>query len=81
MAAEELLTPAQVAAETHVTEVTVRRWIAAGQLRAAKAGPRRWMVRRSDLGRFLSGEDATPVPLEPSEDPAFLGQLVAPDEP
>ena len=55
MADDQYLTPAQVAEELHVTVVTVRRWIANGELRASKAGPRKWMIRRSDLAEFLSG--------------------------
>jgi excisionase family DNA binding protein len=78
---EPLLTPAQVAEELHVTVGTVRRWITTGELRAAKAGPRRWTVRRSDLDRFLVADNAsTSVVDAPSEDPAFLRHLVAPDE-
>jgi excisionase family DNA binding protein len=82
MSSEPLLTPSQVADELHVTVATVRRWITTGDLRASKAGPRRWMVRRSDLERFLGsriGADSVGG-AEPSEDPSFIGQLVAPDE-
>ncbi len=78
---EPLLTPAQVAQELHVTVGTVRRWITTGELRAAKAGPRRWTVRRSDLDRFLATDaPSTSAVGAPSEDPAFLRHLVAPDE-
>jgi len=78
---EPLLTPAQVAEELHVTVGTVRRWITAGELRASKAGPRRWTVRRSDLDRFLAADTtSTSAADAPSEDPAFLRHLVAPDE-
>ena len=77
---EQLLTPAQVADELHVTVGTVRRWITTGELRAAKAGPRRWTVRRSDLDRFLATvAPSTSAVDAPSEDPAFLRHLVAPD--
>jgi excisionase family DNA binding protein len=83
MADDRYLTPSQVADELHVTVVTVRRWITNGQLPASKAGPRKWMVRRSDLDAFLSG--ARPggrddVGAETSEDPVFKRYLVAPGE-
>ena len=79
MADRAYLTPAQVADELHVTVVTVRRWIANGELRASKAGARKWMIRRSDLADFLSG---TPVgdTVEASEDPSFKAYLVVPGE-
>jgi excisionase family DNA binding protein len=63
-----------------VTVVTVRRWIANRELRATKAGPRRWTIRRSDLNAFLAdGGRATSAP-EISEDPSFSKHLVPPDE-
>jgi excisionase family DNA binding protein len=80
MAEEQYLTPAQVAEELQVTVVTVRRWIANGELRASKAGPRRWTIRRSDLDRFLSDGGRSSTPAEISEDPSFSKHLVAPDE-
>ena len=80
MADEQYLTPAQVADELQVTVVTVRRWITNGDLRAAKAGPRRWTVRRSDLDRFLEGDGLTSADVAVSEDPSFSKHLVAPDE-
>jgi len=81
VADDEYLTPAQVAAELHVTTITVRRWITTRQLTAAKAGPRRWMIRRSDVDRFLAGAREDPAAVDaPSEDPSFSKQLVAPGE-
>ncbi len=80
MADEQYLTPAQVADELHVTVVTVRRWIANGELPASKAGPRRWTIRRTDLDRFLSRGGAGDDQVEMSEDPSFSIHLVAPDE-
>jgi len=80
MADEQYLTPAQVADELHITVVTVRRWIANGELRASKAGPRRWTIRRSDLDGFLSAGASTGEPAEASEDPSFSKHLVTPDE-
>jgi excisionase family DNA binding protein len=82
MADALFLTPAQVADELHVTVVTVRRWITTGQLPASKAGPRKWMVRRSDLDGFLAGgigggDRGNGV--EVSEDPSFRQYLVVPE--
>ena len=58
---------------------TVRRWIAKGQLRASKAGPRRWMIRRSDIKGFLSDGGRMGTTAEASEDPSFSKHLVAPE--
>ena len=80
MLEEQYLTPAQVAQELQVTVVTVRRWIANRELRATKAGPRRWMIRRSDLDEFMAGGGRSGSTVEVSEDPSFSKHLVAPDE-
>ena len=80
MADEQYLTPAQVADELQVTVVTVRRWIANRELRATKAGPRRWMISRSDLRAFLARGGQPDIEIEVSEDPSFSKHLVAPDE-
>jgi excisionase family DNA binding protein len=80
MADEQYLTPAQVADELHVTVVTVRRWIANRELRATKAGPRRWTIRRSDLDAFLAAGGQPAATTEVSEDPSFSTHLVDPDE-
>jgi excisionase family DNA binding protein len=80
MADEQYLTPAQVAEELHVTVVTVRRWIANRELRATKAGPRRWTIRRSDLDAFLAVGGQVAAGPEISEDPSFSKHLVPPDE-
>jgi excisionase family DNA binding protein len=80
MADDQYLTPAQVSDELHVTVVTVRRWIASGELRATKAGPRRWTIRRADLNAFLAAGSRAGGNLEVSEDPSFSKHLVAPDE-
>ena len=80
MAEEQYLTPAQVADELHVTVVTVRRWINSEELRATKAGPRKWIVRRSDLDAFIAGGGQEGRRVEASEDPSFAKHLVAPDE-
>ncbi|MGH2913544.1 MAG: helix-turn-helix domain-containing protein [Solirubrobacteraceae bacterium] len=81
MPEDEYLTPAQVAEELQVTDVTVRRWIAGGELRARKAGPRRWMIRRSDIEQFMAaGAGATGAAVEISEDPGFDTHLIGPDD-
>jgi excisionase family DNA binding protein len=80
VAEEQYLTPTQVADELQVTVVTVRRWINGGELRATKAGPRRWMVRRSDLDAFMAGGGQEGLSVEVSEDPSFAKHLVAPDD-
>lgn len=80
MADEQYLTPAQVAEELQVTVVTVRRWINSDELRATKAGPRKWMIRRSDLDAFMAGGGRDRGSVEVSEDPSFVKHLVAPDE-
>ena len=80
MAEEQYLTPAQVAEELQVTVVTVRRWINSDELRATKAGPRKWMIRRSDLNAFMAGGGQDRRSVEVSEDPSFVKHLVAPDE-
>ncbi len=77
MSDDQFLTPAQLAAELHVTTITVRRWITGGQLAATKAGPRKWVIRRPDVDRFLAGSG---MPPEPSEDPSFSKHLVAPSD-
>jgi excisionase family DNA binding protein len=79
VADEQYLTPAQVADELQVTVTTVRRWITSGALRASKAGPRKWMIRRSDLADFLSS-DSRGLQAEASEDPSFKSYLVAPGD-
>jgi excisionase family DNA binding protein len=80
MTEERYLTPAQVAEELQVTTVTVRRWIASGELPAAKAGPRKWRIRRADLARMLSAEPPSAAAAAPSDDPSFSKHLVAPGE-
>jgi excisionase family DNA binding protein len=61
------LTIAEFAAEMRVRPVTVRSWIAKGQLRATRAGQRKWLVRRSELTRMLEqGEEPSATPPPPS---------------
>src|SRR6202022_1094001 len=47
------LTLAEIAAELRVNPSTVRVWVSRGQLRAVRAGQRKWLVRRSELDRML----------------------------
>ncbi len=78
---DEYLSPAQVAEELQVTTVTVRRWIASGELPAAKAGPRKWRIRRADVSQMLSPEAPRRyASVAPSEDPSFSKHLVVPGE-
>ncbi|HET6864671.1 MAG TPA: helix-turn-helix domain-containing protein [Solirubrobacteraceae bacterium] len=68
------LTIAEFAAEMRVRPVTVRSWIAKGQLRATRAGQRKWLVRRSELTRMLELDDtpsaAPPPPTRSRAKPA-----------
>lgn len=80
MADTDYLTPAQVSEELQVTTITVRRWITTGQLAASKAGPRKWMIHRSDLSSFLAGTQTESAPVQASEDPSFRKHLVVPGE-
>lgn len=61
------LTIAEFAAEMRARPVTVRSWIAKGQLRATRAGQRKWLVRRSELTRMLElGDDPSSPPPPPT---------------
>jgi len=67
------MTIAEFAAEMRVRPVTVRSWIAKGQLRATRAGQRKWLVRRSELSRMLEQGDkpnAAPPPPPPPPPPS-----------
>jgi excisionase family DNA binding protein len=63
------MTIAEFAQEMRVQPVTVRSWIAKGQLKATRAGQRKWLVRRSELARMLEQGDGStalhPPPLPP----------------
>ena len=63
------MTIAEFAEEMRVRPVTVRSWIAKGQLKATRAGQRKWLVRRSELARMLELDDGStatrPPPLAP----------------
>ena len=53
-AADPWLTLAEIAEELRVNPSTVRLWVTKGQLKASRAGVRKWIVRRSDLERMLA---------------------------
>ena len=50
------LTLAEIAEELRMSPATIRSWISNGTLRAMRAGRRKWLVRRSELHRMLTGE-------------------------
>jgi excisionase family DNA binding protein len=58
-AADPWLTLAEIAAELRVNPATVRQWVSKGQLKASRAGVRKWIVRRSDLDRMLDETNLT----------------------
>lgn len=61
------MTIAEFAGEMRVQPVTVRSWISKGQLRATRAGRRKWLVRRSELTRMLEqGGGSAAVPRSPA---------------
>ena len=57
--ADPWLTLAEIAAELPVNPATVRQWVSKGQLKASRAGVRKWIVRRSDLDRMLDETNLT----------------------
>ncbi len=57
-AADPWLTLAEIADELRVNPATVRQWASKGQLKASRAGVRKWIVRRSELDRMLAGPTA-----------------------
>ena len=82
------MTIAEFADEMRVRPVTVRSWIAKGQLTATRAGQRKWLVRRSELERMLQqSDDVTALPpppvsprvevLEPEDRPAEMWDRLA----
>ena len=56
------LTLAEIAEELRVNPATVRQWVAKGQLKASRAGVRKWIVRRSELQRMLAANDVGSEP-------------------
>lgn len=63
------MTIAEFAEEMRVQPVTVRSWIAKGQLKATRAGQRKWLVRRSELARMLDQGDASTATHPPPPPP------------
>ncbi len=63
-ATDPWLTLAEIADELRVNPATVRQWVTKGQLKASRAGVRKWIVRRSELERMLA---ATNPPAEIAE--------------
>jgi excisionase family DNA binding protein len=59
-AADPWLTLAEIAEELRVNPATVRQWVSKGQLKASRAGVRKWIVRRSDLERMLAETNSSP---------------------
>jgi excisionase family DNA binding protein len=72
------MTVAEFAQEMRVRPVTVRSWIAKGQLKATRAGQRKWLVRRSELARILEqGEGVAALPVPPALRPV---EFLEPDD-
>jgi excisionase family DNA binding protein len=59
-AADPWMTLAEIADELRVNPATVRLWVSKGQLKASRAGARKWIVRRSELERMLAETNLTP---------------------
>ena len=57
------LTVAEFAEALHVRPVTVRSWITNGDLKATRAGKRKWLLRQSQLDQM--GGDKRPDPASP----------------
>ena len=76
------LTLAEFAEAMRVRPVTVRWWIAKGQLAATRGGQRKWLVRRSELERMLAqGQGLTPAAAVVAPPPAPAGWTVGSDVP
>ncbi len=72
------MTIAEFAEEMRVRPVTVRSWIAKGQLTATRAGQRKWLVRRSELTRMLhQGDGSAALPPPPV---AWRAEIREPDD-
>ncbi len=70
--ADPWLTVAEFAEAMRVRPVTVRSWIAKGQLKATRAGQRKWLIRRSELSRMLEADVSDVPPLEVYEEMVAL---------
>ncbi|MGZ4305232.1 MAG: helix-turn-helix domain-containing protein [Solirubrobacteraceae bacterium] len=53
------LTLAEIADELRVNASTVRLWVSQGRLGASRAGRRKWLVRRSELERFVAASGSS----------------------
>jgi excisionase family DNA binding protein len=76
--ADPWLTLAEIAEELRVNPSTVRLWVTKGQLKASRAGVRKWIVRRSDLERMLA---ATNPSGGEANDRSAAGRYPAPGRP
>lgn len=72
------LTLAEIAEELRVNPSTVRLWVTKGQLKASRAGVRKWIVRRSDLERMLA---ATNPSRDKTHDRSAAGSYSARNDP
>jgi excisionase family DNA binding protein len=77
-AADPWLTLAEIAEELRVNPATVRLWVSKGQLKASRAGVRKWIVRRSDLERMLA---ATSPSRDEAHDRSIATKYPAPSRP
>lgn len=66
---------AEIAEELRVNPSTVRLWVTKGQLKASRAGVRKWIVRRSDLERMLAAANPSQ---EEAPDRSAAGRYSAP---
>ena len=73
-AADPWLTLAEIAEELRVNPATVRQWVTKGQLKASRAGVRKWIVRRSELERMLAATnvEADAMPTLPETGPPVV---------
>ncbi len=81
------MTLAEIAEELRVNPATVRVWVSKGQLKASRAGVRKWIVRRSELDRMLAdtnapsgGESAERAPAAPTSASERSDREEVPDE-
>lgn len=75
------LTVAEVAEELRLNPATIRLWISKGQLIAVRTGPRRLLIKRSDLDRTISvlrGERTWLDDLSPSKNGAWQVRQLPP---
>jgi excisionase family DNA binding protein len=80
-AADAWLTLAEIAEELRVNPATVRQWVSKGQLKASRAGVRKWIVRRSDLERMVAATSPPAEVAEAFETPPDASREVRPDVP